>query len=159
MLSMHSLYTLVLLVHSWVRWAVILAGLLAVGRAWLGWVGGKPWTRGDDRAGAIFTRVLDLQFLLGLLLYFIFSPITYAAFRDIGGAMGNRALRFWFVEHIFGMIAGAVLAHVGLIRLKRLGPDARRHKVAAIFFTLAMIAILASVPWPGSANGRPLVRW
>jgi|SRR5919109_1066671 hypothetical protein len=153
------LYATLLFLHSWVRWAVILTGLMAIGRSYLGWLGGKPWTRGDDRAGAMFNGVLDLQFLLGLLLYFIFSPFTYAAFRDIGGAMANRGLRFWFIEHLFGMIIGVALAHVGRTRLKRLGPDARRHRVAAIFFTLAMIAILASIPWPGSPNARPLFRW
>ena len=152
-------YTLVLSIHSWVRWVVVLAGLLAVVRAWLGWFGGRPWTRGDDSAAAIFARALDLQFLLGLLLYFVLSPITHAALRDIGGVMSNRGLRFWAVEHLFGMVVGIALVHVGRARLNRLAKDARRHRVAAIFFTLAMIAILASVPWPGTPNGRPLIRW
>jgi hypothetical protein len=153
------IYTTVLLLHSWVRWVVILAGLVAVGRAWLGWFGGKSWARGDDTAGAVFTRALDVQFLLGLVLYLALSPTTHAALRDFGGAMANSALRFWAVEHVFGMLIGLALAHVGHVRVKRLGLDARRHKVAAIFFTLAMIAILASVPWPGTPNARPFIRW
>jgi hypothetical protein len=152
-------YTTVLLLHSWVRWIVILAGLLAVGRAYVGWLGGKPWTRADDRVSSIFARVLDVQFLLGLLLYLVLSPITWAAFRDFGGAMANRALRFWAVEHIFGMFIGVALAHGGVARLRKLSPEARRHRVAAVFFTLAMLAILASIPWPGSPAGRPLIRW
>jgi hypothetical protein len=153
------IYTLVLLIHSWVRWLVVLAGLLAVGRAYLGWLGGKPWSRADDRVGALFLRVLDVQFLVGVLLYIFLSPITHAAFRDLGSVMGNRPLRFWAIEHVFGMIVGMALAHVGRARLQRLGPDARRHRVAAVFFTLAMLAILASVPWPGTPNGRPYFRW
>jgi hypothetical protein len=153
------IYTTVLLLHSWVRWVVILIGLLALARAYGGWLGGKPWTRGDDNSSSMFARALDVQFLLGLALYVFLSPITHAAFRDIGGAMANRALRFWAVEHVFGMFIGVALAHVGLARLRKLGPDARRHKIAAIFFTLAMLAILASIPWPGAPNARPLIRW
>jgi hypothetical protein len=153
------IYTLVLLAHSWVRWAVVLAGLIAVARAAVGWFGGRPWTTADDKAGAWFARTLDIQFLLGLLLYVVLSPITWAAFRDFGGAMGNAGLRFWAVEHIFGVLLGIALAHVGVARVRRLPADARRHRVATIFFLLAMIAILASVPWPGTPNGRPLFRW
>jgi hypothetical protein len=35
----------------------------------------------------------------------------------------------------------------------------RRHKVAAIFFGLALVVMLASIPWPGTPAGRPLLRW
>jgi hypothetical protein len=34
----------------------------------------------------------------------------------------------------------------------------RRHKLAAIFFGLALVAILATIPWPGMPAGRPLFR-
>jgi hypothetical protein len=38
-------------------------------------------------------------------------------------------------------------------------PDSpRRHRTAAIFFILALLIIIASVPWPGGAQGRPLLR-
>jgi hypothetical protein len=52
-----------------------------------------------------------------------------------------------------------VLAHVGRARVRRVSGDARKHKVAAIFFTLALLTILATIPWPGTVAGRPLLRW
>jgi hypothetical protein len=153
------MYGIVLLLHSYVRWVVLLTGLVVVVRAITGWRTGRPWTLADDRAQTWFMGAFDLQVLLGLALYFLLSPITGAAMRDFGGAMADSALRYWAVEHAFGMILGMVLAHVGRARLKRLDKDARRHKTAAIFFTLALMAILASVPWPGMPQGRPLLRW
>ena len=54
------MYELVLLVHSWLRWAVLAAGLAAA-------FGGRSR---DDTGGKWFVILLDLQIVLGLLLYF-----------------------------------------------------------------------------------------
>ena len=153
------MYGLALILHSLIRWLVLLAGIVTVVRAITGWRTGRPWTLADDRAGARFMMAFDLQMLLGLLLYFLLSPITRAAMQDFGGAMANAALRFWAVEHIFGMLVAMVLTHVGRARVRRVGNDTRKHKLAAIFFTLALLTILASIPWPGTVAGRPLLRW
>jgi hypothetical protein len=150
------MYTAVLTIHSWLRWAVIIAGLLAVVRA--ATAGGRPWTPTDDRSIRWFTIVLDIQILLGLLLYFALSPFTRQALADFGGAMKNSGLRFWAVEHTFGMIIGVALAHVGAVKIRK-APAARKHRLAMIFVGLALLAILASIPWPGMPAGRPLFRW
>jgi len=153
------MYTTVLLLHSWLRWVVILTGLIAVLRGFSGWNGSRPWTPTDQRWGLWFGRALDVQMLLGLALYFLLSPITTAALQDFGGAMGNSAMRFWAVEHVFGMLVGITFAHVGLGRIKKTADERRRHRVAAVFFSLALIAILASIPWPFMPNARGLFRW
>ena len=77
--------------------------------------------------------------------------------RDFGGAMHTASLRYWAVEHPFGMIAGLALAHVGRARLRRQPPE-RRGRTALIFFILAVIVAAASIPWPAMSNGRPLIR-
>ena len=152
------LYAVVLLIHSYLRWAVILAGLLAVGRAVSGSSGRKPWTPADDRAGFWFVTAVDLQMLLGILLYGFLSPLTRQAFGDFGAAMKDSTQRFWAVEHLVGMLIGLALVHVGRVRTRRTD-SLRRHKVAAIFFGLALAAILVSIPWPCMPAGRPLLRW
>jgi len=152
------MYNFVLSTHSWLRWAVLIAGLFAVVRAIAGVAGRRRWTRLDERAGFWFGTLVDVQLLLGLLLYFALSPITRAALQDFGGAMRSSGLRFYAVEHLFGMIVAVALAHVGRSRTKKLTNDAARHKVAAICFLLALLAILISIPWPGLPHGRPLFR-
>jgi hypothetical protein len=67
-------------------------------------------------------------------------------------------MRFWTIEHPFGMLLGLALAHVGRARIRKTADAVRRHRVALIFFTLAMIAVLATIPWPGRPYGRPLIR-
>jgi hypothetical protein len=150
------LYLIVLTVHSWLRWLVLGAGIVAFARGVA--ARGGTWTRADDRAGFWFTMALDLQALLGLLLYAVLSPITREAFRDISAAMRSSGLRFWAVEHIFGMLVALVFVHVGRVRIRRAEP-ARRGKLTLIFFGLALVAVLASVPWPGTPAARPLLRW
>jgi len=99
-----------------------------------------------------------VQLLVGLLLYFALSPFTTDAMKDFGAAMRTPALRFWAVEHVFGMVIGVALAHVGRVRIRK-AEMSRRHLVAVIFFGIALVAILASIPWPGTPNGRPWIRW
>jgi hypothetical protein len=151
------MYSAILLLHSWLRWAVLVLGLLAFLRGLLR--AGRPWTPTDNKTGQWFAATLDVQFLLGAILYFVLSPFTRTALQDFGAAMGESALRFWAVEHVFGMLIGITLAHIGRGRIRKAPNDARRHRLAAIFFGLALLAIIASLPWPGLPNARPLLRW
>jgi hypothetical protein len=153
------MYVAVLFIHSYVRWVVLILGVLAFFRAITGAAGGRPWTPRDERLGRVFAGVFNLQFLLGLLLYVALSPLPRAAFGDFGAAMGDRLLRFWAVEHIFGMVVATALVHIGQARARRARADAARHRTTAIFFGMALVAILASIPWPALAVGRPLFRW
>ena len=152
------MYNALLATHSWLRWAVLLFGLVAIARALAGQTAGRPWSRADDRTAMFFTTSLDVQMLLGVLLYFALSPITTEGIRDFGAAMGNAGMRFWTVEHPFGMLLGLALAHVGRARIRKTADAVRRHRVALIFFTLSMLVILATIPWPARAYGRPLFR-
>jgi hypothetical protein len=156
---MPLMYSATLLVHSWLRWVVIGLALIVIVRAFAGWLGGRPWGTGDEGASKWFMLALNVQFLVGLLLYLGISPLTRAAFGDFGAAMGDRVLRFWAVEHLFGMLVGVALAHIGRARARRAPAGPPRHRITAIFVTLALIAMLVSIPWPGLAVGRPLLRW
>jgi phosphate/sulfate permease len=152
------MYPLTLALHSLLRWVVLIAGIVAFARAVAGMRGRREWTPADSRAGQVFVGVLDLQFLLGIILYLFLSPITRVAFGDFGAAMANSVLRFWAVEHVFGMVAALALAHIGRTRVRKTSDAARRHKLAAIFFGLALAAMLATIPWPGTPSERPLLR-
>lgn len=152
------MYTVALLIHSWLRYAVLATGFIAVLGGVVGVSRKGQWTPADDRAGLWFIIAIDIQILLGLWLYFFLSPFTTGALNDFGGAMKEPGLRFWAVEHPFGMLIGVVLAHIGRARTKKVETD-RRHKMAMIFFGLAIVAILVSIPWPGTSNGRELFRW
>lgn len=148
------MFDAVLVLHSLLRWVVLLAGIWAVVSAVGSLGGGRPWGTSDERAGLLFTISLDVQFLLGLLLYSSLSPITTGAFQDMGEAMRNGYVRFWVIEHVVAALAALAFAHIGRVRLRRAASVAK-PRVAVVFFGLALAAALAAVPWPFLSYGRP----
>jgi hypothetical protein len=151
------MYSAVLLAHSWIRWIALVA---AVGTVLAALRIRIPADRSAaDRWSLIAMAALDLQMLLGLLLYFALSPFTAEALKDMSAAMQNPQLRFWAVEHVSSMFVAVVLAHVGraLVRRANTTPVAVRRRLL-ICFGLAAILMIVGTPWPGFANGRPLFR-
>ncbi|MFW6096644.1 MAG: hypothetical protein ACOC9Z_01140 [Chloroflexota bacterium] len=147
-------YDITLTLHNLLRWIVLIAGLLAAIKAIIGWMQNGPWGSADRQLGRLFTVSLDIQVLLGLILYFVLSPVTTTNFSNFGEAMGNADIRFFLVEHLALMIVAVALAHIGSSRSRKAELDRNKHRLAAIFFTLAMIAIVVSIPW-----ARPLFRF
>jgi heme A synthase len=149
------MYTAVLIFHSWFRWIALILGVMATFAAFTDRSAGQSKT---DRWGLFFMMVLDIQMLLGLLLYLVLSPFTTAALHDFGAAMRNPALRYWAVEHVSLMFFAVVIVHVGrvLARTARTPQSKRTRQI--VCFSLATIAMIAATPWPGMANGRPWFR-
>jgi hypothetical protein len=152
------MYDFVLLAHSWLRWLVLLAALVAVARAIGGVSTRRPWTPVDDRAGLWLTAALDLQLLLGLILYVVLSPVTKSAFVDMAAAMREAPIRFFAVEHPVGMIVAIALAHVGRVRVRKAADSESKHKRALMFFLLSLVVLLLSIPWPIGPGARSLFR-
>jgi hypothetical protein len=146
------MYTTVLTLHSWIRWVALVAGVGATLAALRSREGSA------ERWGLIAVTTLDLQMLLGLVLYLVLSPFTTQAMADFGTAMKTPQLRFWAVEHVSMMFLAVILAHVGrVLARKAKTPQARRTRLL-VCFGIATVAMFAGMPWPGMANGRPLFR-
>lgn len=154
---MTGMYATLLTVHSLLRWIVLLLAILALVRAMSGWTGRRSWLLADERAGRQFLLAFDIQFLIGLVLYAALSPITTAAFQDFGAAMRDSVMRFWAVEHVFGMVVALALAHIGRARARRLAEGPARHRTSAIFYGLSLLVMLVTIPWPFMPAGRPLL--
>jgi len=154
------MYPLTLTLHSWLRWIAVIAGVVVVIRFLMGWLGKRDWQALDARLTTVFPMLLDIQLLLGLLLYFVASPITTGALQNFGAAMSNAATRFYAVEHFFMMLIALVVAHVGSVLVKRRSGAPARYRVGALLFGLALLIILFSIPWPFVAAGanRPWFR-
>jgi hypothetical protein len=153
-----GVYPFALVAHSWLRWAVVVAGLVLLVSATHCRVRAVPRNDRIDRLRVAFLRLLDLQVVLGLALYLILSPLPRLALADPEAAMGDAVLRFYAVEHAFGMVVGVIVAHVGLDGVPRLGPHERVRRIVATTLLWAVVT-LASIPWPFLAYGRPLLRF
>ncbi|MEY3990914.1 MAG: hypothetical protein RI985_1995 [Chloroflexota bacterium] len=147
-----SLYGITLFLHSWTRWALLLAAVLIIIQAFRGWSGSQLWDDGKAKLSAAFVHLSSVQLVLGLLLYGVLSPITTSAMSDMGAAMQNGAIRFWAVEHISMMTIAIAIAHIGSGRIRKGADDKAKHRAAAIFFTLAFVIMMTSIPWNESAR-------
>jgi hypothetical protein len=153
-----SAYTLVRLVHGYWRWPVFLLALVVLGRALAAWRARRPWQRTDERLIVSFLGALDLQLLLGLVLYFAWSPYFRALLDAPRAALADRVTRFFAVEHQTAMLLAVILAHAGRIRARRADSDEARQRIVAITLILCFVLVLWAIPWPWRAVGRPLLR-
>ena len=147
------MYLTILAIHNIVRWIILILGVLAVVRALIGWFGKQAWIPADRKIGSFFATGLDIQMLLGLILYFAFSPYGLKAFQnaDFGTVMAQSELRFFAVEHILLMVLAVVFAHLGTILPRKAEKPNQKHRLAAIWLGLALLLILLGMPW-----ARPL---
>jgi len=153
------MYNFLLHLHSINRWLVLIAGVLVLIQSFIGWQNKSAFTKGNNIIHAAFVGFVHLQLLTGLLLYFVFSPITQQIFADFGAAMKNASLRFWAVEHTLGMLIGTIVAQVGRTLSKKANSAELKHKKAFIYTLIALIIIFLSIPF-GIINQevRPLWR-
>ncbi len=152
------MYTVVIVLHSWLRWIVLLLGAWAAIRAIAGRSSRRSWGTGDAAPGRWYTIAFDVQVLAGIALYVFASPITMMAREHMGAAMANNVTRFWLVEHPFGMIVALALAHIGRARVRKAQTDHARFTRAAVFYGLSVLIAFLATPWPGMAYGRALIR-
>jgi hypothetical protein len=150
------MYTTLLIIHSWIRWIALIAAVGATFAAVRGQVKGERSLA--DRWGLVAMMTLDIQMLIGLLLYLVVSPNMREIRAHFGEAMKNPQLRFWAVEHVSAMIVAVVLVHVGRVLARKATSPAAKRTRMIVCFGIATVLMMVGTPWPGMAAGRPLFR-
>lgn len=152
------MYQILLYLHSYLRYFVLGAGLVAVYRAYVGWTGRRPFSKGDNAFGASFVGFMLLQLIVGLGLYFGLSPYGLKAMK-VAGAMKDPAVRFFGMEHVAVMVLAIVIAQVGRTLSKKALSDTAKHKKAFIYYGIALLLVLLMIPWGLWNPYRPLFRY
>lgn len=146
------------ILHNLLRWVVMLFGLLTILNAFTGIMKKRVFTESDNKSNLLFMISCDIQLLLGLLLYF--AGPWFDNLKNFSQIKSNAALRFFSMEHTAMMLLAWILVHVGRVAVKKADTDAAKHKRMLIFFGIAFVLILASIPWPfREAIQRPWFRW
>jgi hypothetical protein len=138
------MYSLLVSTHSHTRWLVLVAGLLAIVIPLLN----NSVSKSSKLPGLVFMIFCDIQLLVGLLLYFGDSPFGIKAFSEgMGHVMKTGEIRKIAVEHFVLMLAAITLVHVGYSKVKNSDTAAKVKKTSLIFFGIALVLILAGIPW------------
>lgn len=138
---------MVLVIHSWLRWFILILALVILIKSVMGMTGNKEYGKGDNAMASAFVGLLDLQLLAGLVLYFWTSDITTNAWGGDVSPMKNAIVRYWAVEHISIMIIAIALAHIGKVKAKKLTDSTKKFKTQLIFFGISLLLILSRIPW------------
>ncbi|OGX92273.1 hypothetical protein [Hymenobacter coccineus] len=152
------MYQVLLYLHSYLRYFVLGAGLVAVYRAYVGMSGHRPFAKGDNAFGASFVGFMLLQLIVGLGLYFGLSPYGLKAMK-VAGAMKNPEVRFFGMEHVAIMVLAVIIAQIGRTLSKKRPTDAAKHKTAFIYYGIALLLVLLMIPWGLWNPYRPAFRF
>lgn len=148
------MYPLLVQLHSYIRYFVLFFLLFTIIRTFYFWKQRLPYNKQTDKISLYLFISTHLQLVLGLTLYFI-SPLV--KHDHMAAAMKNRVDRFWTVEHITLMLLAIILITIARISMKKIPSDLGKHKRLFIFNTIALILVVAAIPWPwreGIGAGR-----
>jgi L-asparagine transporter-like permease len=142
-----ELYNFLVHLHSVGRWIVLLLLLIAIFNSLV--AGQRPFIKSDARTGLLLIIFTDLMLLIGLALWY-FGSRGYNLIQggNMGEVMKDPYSRFFAVEHFAGMLIAIILIHVGKAQGKKRISDKAKHKRTLLFYVLALLIILASIPWP-----------
>ncbi|NRA49003.1 MAG: cytochrome B [Phaeodactylibacter sp.] len=135
------MYNILKHAHSGLRWLLLAALIYALIKGYQSWKGGKAFNKPSALIGLILSHI---QLIIGLLLYFVFSPLVN--FEE--GFMKNAVTRFYSVEHLFTMILAIILITVGYSRGKRKPTGDAAGKSIFVFYLIGLVLILLGIPWP-----------
>lgn len=147
----------ILILHNIIRWAILIFGIYTVFNAVTGLMSKREFNSTDNKSSLFFMIFCDIQLLLGIIL--LYTKNYFSKMSAMGELMKNTSDRFFVVEHGFMMILAWILVHVGRTAVKKAAPESK-HKKMLIFFGIALLLILISIPWSFRAEiARPNFPW
>lgn len=124
--------------HSGLRYLVLVAGIVAAAYALVGWARGRDYDGRGALLGRIFVGVLDLQVLLGVVLFglILLSASFYPA----------------LIGHITMMVLAAAVAHGFENAQKRRRAEGRSFALQFTGIAISLLLIVGGIV----AIGRPI---
>jgi len=153
------MYSTALILHSVIRWLVLVSLMVAAFAGYQGWKKKKTFGKADNLLRIVTLSVTHTQLALGVILY-LTSPITGYFVKNFKEAVHIRDMRFFGMEHVTMMVIAVVLISIGSAKIKKKKEDEVKVKAMAVWFTIALVIIFLSIPWPFSPfTSRPWVRY
>jgi hypothetical protein len=146
-------YVALLIAHSAWRWVVLAAGIAAIAATF------RPDVASPARASVsplarLFSVSLDIQVLLGALLYLVFSPLTTISYMPPEGTSLPFELRFFAEYHVAAMLGAFLFIHAAAPLIRRADSDAARRRRARVVYGVTWLLVVSATPW-----SRPLLRF
>jgi hypothetical protein len=121
--------------HSGLRYVVLALLIAAIATAYNKWKNNDP---ADSKLYSFALISTHIQLVLGLVLYWLNwgAKVNFSMMKE-------TFYRFYSVEHLVGMLIA-----IALITISRSAGRKGNHKKVFTFYLIALLLILASIPWP-----------
>ena len=119
--------------HDGWHYLASLAMVVAVAAFLVNWLRGQEWSQLEQRIGTYAIIVVDIQLLLGLILWGIGASL---------GIIGANAART--IEHPITMLLAIVILHAGWVWTKR-SDETVRLRNGALTFVVAGLLVLGGL--------------
>jgi hypothetical protein len=140
------MYDFVLMLHSYWAYFVLIMLVVAVVNAVIGLTGNKEYNAKAFRISLFTLIVSHIQFVLGLVLYFV-SP-RFGEWAERGMAiMGESSLRLYLVEHPLINIIAVTLITIGYSKHKKKEGSSAKFKTILVFYAIGLVLLLSRIPW------------
>lgn len=141
------MYDTLKILHSYWAYLVLLILVLATFNALIKYFANKEFHAKDFRISLFTLIVAHIQLILGFIFYFVTDYFSVISEMGMGEVMKNATLRSNIIEHPLTMIIAIALITIGYSKHKKKLTSKPKFKILAIFYTLALILILAKIPW------------
>jgi hypothetical protein len=147
--------------HSLLRWAMIIFLIINIVRVNV--EADQHFDKVDKAWSLRLLVTTHVNLLVALYLYFfgpnglqVISTEKYTA-KDV---MEQPNLRFWLIEHPIMMLISITIITISHTYSKKDIEPKKKHRIMSILYIIALLIILAAVPWPfrGDGIGRPVFR-
>lgn len=153
-----SMYTILLSLHSVIRWLVLASLLYCLYISYKGFVKKMLFTAKEDAIRHWTATIAHVQLVVGFTLY-IKSPLVHFFWSNSPKTTPSLELSFFGWMHILLMLLAIVIITVGSAKAKRKKNDHEKFKTLFIWFGLALFLIFLAIPWPFSPFvTRPYIR-
>ena len=133
--------------HSYWAYLALLILIIATINALVKFIGKKEFHAKDFRISLFTLIVMHIQLLIGFVLFFTSDYLSRISEMGMGSIMKNSSLRSNIIEHPFTMILAVVLITIGYSKHKKKLTSTSKFKTIAIFYTIALLLVLAKIPW------------
>lgn len=138
-------YKIILEAHSGIAYVALITIAIAVINSFIG-ISAKNEFKPKDRRIALFALIAThIQFVFGLILYFV-SPNGLAKIKALGMGGMQAYDRLLALEHPLVNLIAIVLITIGWSSHKK-ADETKKFKKIAIFYALGLILLLSRIPW------------
>ncbi len=138
------MYSTVKMLHSYWAYLVFFMLVVATINALYKTFTNKEYEARDFRISLFTLIVSHIQFLIGIILWFVSD---YFGEMSMGEIMKNSAIRNVAVEHPVAMLLAIAFITIGYSKHKKKLTSTKKLKTIAIFYSIALILVLAKIPW------------